>query len=210
MRHVTGHETSQVPFAVLSALVVALLAPSATAALEAEPYLFVARTTGHLEFATGIVCPVAASTEDGNEDAWGVGVALRLSGPWWLDLRWSDLDTDVTYLDPEGRAISGPTIPLAVSRLETGVVYRFSDRKVSPFATAFAGVVRFDGRVSTPMRGELDRDRMTAGLGGGLLVDWGSHLGLRVQVRGTVSDLPDDLGGELEQVEGSVDLRLRL
>lgn len=203
-------------------LIVALLpafAPSPAAALDLEPYLFAGVRDADATFRTGIACvavvgqdcPTSASTEDGDEDLWGLGAAVRVTGPWWVDLRWSRQDTEARFFDPAGREIATPGAPFRISQLHAGALYRFFDgRRWSPFLTAFGGVARVESGASTTEQSEIDLDRASGGLGGGLLVDLGRRLGARLEVRGTRTDLPGELDGDLEQVEVSAGLRIRI
>lgn len=196
----------------------AAIAPLPAAGLELEPYLVAAYRDGSLGFATGIGCvavvgqdcPVSASTEDGDDEAWGLGAAVRVNGPWWFDLRWSKQDTEARYFGLTGEPLLIPPTPLEISHLHAGVLYRFLEGHWSPFTTVFGGISHIDARVETSQRAEIDLDRASGGLGGGLLIDLGSRVGLRVEVRGVWTSLPEEFDGDLEQVEGSVGLRFRI
>jgi len=189
------------------------------AALDVEPYAFYGYRDGSLSFPTGIACitivgvdcPVAASTEDGDHGAWGLGVALRVKGPWWVDLRWSEQGTEGRYLDGLGDVIETiPPTPFDISSFHAGVLYRFfDDKRWSPFVTAFGGVSYLDSDLGTPERRRIDVDGLSLGLGGGVLVDLNDRVGLRLEVRGFRTDLPSEFDGDLEQVEGSAGVRLR-
>lgn len=199
-------------------LVLLALAPLPATALDVEPYGFIALADGGTSFSTGIACiqitgvecPTSASTEEGDDDAWGLGAAVRVSGPWWIDLRGSRQDTEARFFDASGDPVSTPAAAFEVTHLHVGVLYRFLDGRWSPFATAFGGISRLDSSASTPQGAAIDLDRPSGGLGAGVLVDLGSRLGLRFELRGSRTDLPGDFDEDLEQVEGSVGLRLRL
>lgn len=203
---------------VLIAALLAGIAPLSAAAVELEPYVFTGSRGGSLNFPTGIgcvtlegqECPTSATTEDGSEGAWGLGAALRLKGPWWIDLRWSRQETDVRYFDPLMEAARFPAIPMEISHLHAGVLYRFLDRRWSPFVTGFGGIARIESEALMPLRSEIDLERASGGLGGGFMFDLASRVGLRLEVRGSRTNLPDDFDGDLEQVEGNIAFRVRI
>ena len=210
---------ARIGFVVRFVLLVALLLAGAqlpAAAVDVEPYLLAGYSDGDVSFGTGIGCvalegqdcPTSASTDDGN-DVWGLGAAVRVAGPWWFDLRFSQQDTEVRFFD-SGRELALPGVDLEVSQLHAGVLYRFLEGRWSPFLTAFGGYARLDGAVSTVQQPEIDLERASGGLGGGVMVDLGERFGLRFEVRGTRIDLPSEFDSDLEQVEGSAGVRFRI
>jgi hypothetical protein len=187
------------------------------AAADIEPYLFAGFRDGGLGFSTGIACiaivgqdcPVSASTEDSDE-VWGLGTAVRMKGPWWLDLRWSRQNTEARFFSQLEEEIFIPGAPLEISNLHAGVEYRFLEGRWSPFVIAFGGISHLASPVETSERTDFDLDRASGGLGGGAIVDLGPRIGLRLEIRGIHTDLPGEFEGDLDQVEGAVGLRFRV
>lgn len=196
----------------------ALLASTAATARDLEPYLFLAYRETDLDFRTGIACiqvigvecPTNASTEDGDDQAWGLGLAARVSGPWWVELRYAEQETEARFFDPTGKAVSRPLASFDLSHLHAGVLYRFREGPWSPFLTTFAGVTQIDSEASTERQSEIDLEQASGGVGAGLLFDLGSRFGLRAEVRGIRTDMPGEFDGDLEQVQASAGLRLRI
>lgn len=208
--------TSFSRFALLGVLLAATAVLPA-AALDLEPYLFAGYRHGDLSFPTGIACielvgndcPISASNEDGGDTAWGLGAAARIHGPWWFDFRWSRQDSELRYFGFLDEEVPFPATSLEISQLHAGVLYRFLEGRWTPFVGAFGGVTHLEADSATVRRRKIDLDRASAGIGGGLMVDLGSHLGMRFELRGTWTDLPADFDGDLEQLEASAGVRLR-
>lgn len=203
--------------AILTTLAITMTPPTA-AARDLEPYLFGGYQETDVDFRTGIACitlegvecPTDASTDDGDDEVLGLGLAVQVVGPWWVDVRWSRQETEARFFDPAGVPVSTPPASFDVSQLHAGLLYRFREGRWSPFLTAFAGVAFIESEASTGEQAEIDLDRPSGGIGGGLLVDLGSRLGLRVEVRGTRTDMPGAFEEDLHQVQASAGLRLRL
>ena len=215
--------SSRICFASLGFAMIQLLgAVSPAIARDFEVSAFVGVREGvDLSFSTGtacialvgVECPSYASVDDSSGDTWGLGAAVQLSGPWWLDLRWSQADgTDVLFF--EDRELTDPAAgnaSLDVAHLHGGLQYRFLDeRRWSPFVTAFAGVTQIESGASTTAQSDIDLEEASFGLGAGILVDLNSRLGLRFEAREVWTDLPAEFfESELDQIEGSAGLRLR-
>ena len=194
------------------------LAPiSAATAGDFEPYVFAGYQETEVDFRTGIACvtlvgvecPTEASTEGGDDEVFGIGLAARIAGPWWVDLRYSEQETEARFFD-SGVPVSIPPPSFDLSQLHLGALYRFREGRWSPFLTAFAGVTFVESEASTVEQGEIDLDRPSGGVGAGLLVDLGSRLGLRFEVRGTRTDLGGEFEEDLDQIQASAGLRLRI
>lgn len=203
---------------IASVLVLATLSPAG--ARDFELSAFAAVRDGGVAFSTGIACialvgvecPHYGALEDSSRDTWGLAAAMRLAGPWWLDLRWSQEDGEVRFFEDVGLTDPTPgTASMDLAHLHGGVVYRFFDeRRWSPFVTAFAGVTRIESRASTTRQATIDMEKASGGLGAGALVDLGSSFGLSLEARQIWTDLPGEFFEDhLEQLEGSARLRYR-
>lgn len=197
----------------------ALPLPAAVTALDVEPYVFAGLgSEPDAGWSTGIACvsivpqdcPVRASSKDGGEDSWGLGAAVRIAGPWWLDARWFEQEADVRYLDFDGTEVVYLPAEFAVDHVHLGALYRFREGRWSPFATAFGGLARVESAASTTRQSGIDFDRTTLGVGAGVLLDLSNTVGLRFEARSSWTSLPEEFEGDLDRWEGTAALRLRL
>lgn len=100
---------------------------------------------------------------------------------------------------------------------QVGVLRHWGEERLRPFATAALGASRFEsttpaydrpffpGIVPRP----VDEEVVSGSLAGGLKVDMGRHLAVRLEGRAWWHDFPERLGGELWQNEASVGLTYR-
>ncbi len=63
----------------------------------------------------GVECPTQASTEGGDDEVFGLGLAARIAGPWWVDLRYSEQETEAHFFD-SGVPVSAPPVSFDLSQ----------------------------------------------------------------------------------------------
>ena len=101
--------------------------------------------------------------------------------------------------------------------VQVGALHHWGENGLRPFAVAALGVTWFEstvpaydrpffpGIIATP----VDEEVLAGSLAGGIKMELGRHLDLRLEGRGWWHDLPARLGGSLWQKEASVGLGYR-
>ncbi len=98
-----------------------------------------------------------------------------------------------------------------LTTLHFGLQRRWQRSKASPFAAAGIGVTRLEADRRLFRGGEqIEADRLSASLAGGLQIDLTEWLGLRLEGRGYWTDARSSLREDLLQVELSTGLTFRM
>lgn len=133
--------------------------------------------------------------------SWGLILGYNLNRHFQLEFLWS---RQQTVLSEEYRFENLPLFDLDVDYYHVGVAYEFGSGQARPFAALSLGFTEFD-----PQDPYYDNDtRFSVGLGGGVKMMFGRHLGLRLEARGFATDTASDRcgchddEGDLLQVEG--------
>lgn len=137
-----------------------------------------------------------------DDRSWGLILGYDLGRHFQLELLYSRQET---VLSEEHRHHNLPLFDLDVDYYHAGVSYVFGAGQARPFVALSMGVTEFD-----PQDPFYSNDtRFSVGVGGGVKLMFGKHLGLRLEARGFATDTADDRcdcydddEGDLWQVEG--------
>ena len=95
--------------------------------------------------------------------------------------------------------------------LHLGLLRQWQRNKVSPFAAVGIGIAQLEAEKPIFFFTEtIDEDRLSASLAGGVKIDLGKRLGVRLEGRGYWADMPESVGEDLIQLELSSGLIFKL
>lgn len=210
------------PTALLGAL---LLLPSAASA-GPELTLTAGLRTGDVVFATEArapfilcvttPCVVADVLTEDDQLRYTLILDVPVSPRWMVEVLYTEQDGDHGFRSAFGGIVERGSYEWSTAQV--GVLHQWSgQRPLRPFAAVSLGGSRFEstvpgydrpffpGIVTTP----VDEEVLSGSLAGGVKVDLGRRLALRLEGRGWWHDLPERLDGELWQTEASVGLTYR-
>lgn len=141
------------------------------------------------------------------ERSWGLILGYNLSRHFQLEFLWS---RQQTVLSEDYRFENLPLFDLDVDYYHAGFAYLIGSGQARPFVALSLGITEFD-----PQDPFYDNDtRFSVGVGGGVKLMFGHHLGLRLEARGFATDTRSDRcdchddEGDLLQLEGLAGLVL--
>jgi len=164
-------------------------------------------------------CVVAeASTPEGGVA--GLVLDVPIASGWMFEAFLSRQEGGLSLLaevSSEAGRLTPESFDLTI--LQIGAQHRWDHDRLAPFAAAGIGVARVEtsaGILDTPVgAGDVGmtlgaREVLSLSLGGGVRLALGPRWGLRLEARGYLTDLPEEMGGELVQGEVSFGLSTRL
>ena len=203
------------------------LLPVAPAAAGAGPELTLSAglRTGEINFTTEAYSPLilcvttpcvtADVTTEDDQVRLTLIVDVPFSQHWMVELLYTEQDGDHSFRSDFPGIVEQGSYELTTA--QAGVLRHWGEGRVRPFAASTLGSTRFEstvpaydrpffpGIVPTP----VDEEVVSGSLAGGIKVELGRHVDLRLESRGWWHDFPERLGGPLWQGEGSVGLSYR-
>lgn len=214
---------------VLSALAALTLLPAAAASAQSELTAVLGYRSGDGAFtveadALDIACLVppcfVAEARTPESEALGLVLDVPIAGGWLFEALLNRQSADLRLaagLPLEAARLAPESFELTT--LQVGAQRRWGGGAVTPFVAAGVGVARVESSaaVLTPPIdfGEVGtrlgaREVLSLGLGGGARQPLGPRWALRYELRAYWTDLPQELGGALLQIELGLGLAIRL